>query len=235
MPQGKSGRTARNFHLAYKKYGRLCVYCGNAANSIDHLLPHSYRADNSLENLAPACMTCNQLVGNKVFYTFEEKKSFILEERERKHLNSSPPDIDWSEEAEDEIYREEGELLVQDAIWEPVDDHEQEQRKSSGIDEDWLDILQPWRCHHLKAGGQRCKLDATPIGSDSCMIHEYGAYSRKHYPGDMCEVKLGFPETKCVYSEDGIHDLELDVDDEYVCLECGKRFLEGGAAVPPAG
>jgi hypothetical protein len=66
-------------------YGRFCVYCGfNYATSIDHVLPISYKRDDSIENLRPACMDCNLIASGRVFEDFEAKQWYILEQRKKR-------------------------------------------------------------------------------------------------------------------------------------------------------
>ncbi len=68
-----------------KIYGRLCVYCeANDSNCIDHVIPVSYRRDDTIENLRPACVSCNSIAHSKVFDDFESKKAHILEKRRDK-------------------------------------------------------------------------------------------------------------------------------------------------------
>lgn len=77
----QKGRSRRNYGLVWEMYGTDCVYCGGEADSIDHLAPWSYRADNSVSNMVPACMPCNLAAGANVFGTFPEKRAFVLARR----------------------------------------------------------------------------------------------------------------------------------------------------------
>ena len=45
-------------------YGSNCVYCGCEATGFDHLVPVSKGGQHSLENLAPACGSCNSRKSN---------------------------------------------------------------------------------------------------------------------------------------------------------------------------
>jgi 5-methylcytosine-specific restriction endonuclease McrA len=38
----------------------LCTYCGDPANSIDHIVPIIKGGTSERENLTPACMDCNR-------------------------------------------------------------------------------------------------------------------------------------------------------------------------------
>lgn len=61
----------------------LCGYCLNDAEEIDHIMPWSYRHNDSDDNLIAACWLCNHIASNKMFSTLAEKKEYILGRRER--------------------------------------------------------------------------------------------------------------------------------------------------------
>jgi hypothetical protein len=42
-----------------------CTYCGKPATEADHIVPVQFGGDNSLNNLTPACKTCNSRRGNR--------------------------------------------------------------------------------------------------------------------------------------------------------------------------
>jgi 5-methylcytosine-specific restriction endonuclease McrA len=65
----KDTHTAEDRLLLFEKYNGLCIYCGNEAKTIDHLIPLSRGGSNGVENLAPACLSCNSSKGAK---TYEE-------------------------------------------------------------------------------------------------------------------------------------------------------------------
>lgn len=56
-------RNAQMFLITKKEYKKLystdCFYCGNSANSIDHVIPLSRGGSHSIGNLVPACLHCN--------------------------------------------------------------------------------------------------------------------------------------------------------------------------------
>ena len=60
-----------------------CVYCGQRANSLDHFVPYSVAIvlmeflPIGGKYLLPACRECNSIAGDKVFYTVNEKRSYI--------------------------------------------------------------------------------------------------------------------------------------------------------------
>ena len=60
---------------------QLCVYCGDMANSVDHVIPVSYQTEEDrpqgwLTNFGPVahcCSRCNNTLSNKYFDTFQER------------------------------------------------------------------------------------------------------------------------------------------------------------------
>jgi hypothetical protein len=81
MGNPNSGRH-RNFGCVWERDKGICQYCGGPADSIDHIVPWSYRHDNSTSNLVAACMPCNLAAHNMVFPTLVAKREFILAARQ---------------------------------------------------------------------------------------------------------------------------------------------------------
>jgi len=46
-------------------HDECCVYCGDEANSVDHIIPISKGGTDDLNNLVAACARCNYSLGNK--------------------------------------------------------------------------------------------------------------------------------------------------------------------------
>lgn len=65
--------------------GGACYYCGYAATCLDHIVPHSYVANDTDANLVPACDICNKIAGNKHFASLHAKQKYILDERVSEH------------------------------------------------------------------------------------------------------------------------------------------------------
>lgn len=66
----------------FEKHNYTCVYCYGKAEHIDHVIPWSYRHDDSEENLVAACWLCNLVAGSKCFTNwFKEKREYILSRR----------------------------------------------------------------------------------------------------------------------------------------------------------
>jgi hypothetical protein len=80
MGNPNSGRN-RNFSRVWKRDKGVCRYCGGSADSIDHIVPWSYKPNNSMSNLAAACMPCNLAASDMIFPTFAAKREFILTAR----------------------------------------------------------------------------------------------------------------------------------------------------------
>lgn len=63
--------------------GKVCVYCGDPANSRDHVIPLSKGGNSLPENIVPCCRLCNSLARDNAFPGIEEKRRFILEAKQR--------------------------------------------------------------------------------------------------------------------------------------------------------
>lgn len=85
VPIGKRAQILENFNYS-------CVYCGDPASEIDHILPRSYALDNSDGNLVASCRWCNLIASNKVFDNFEAKKIYILSERKKLKWRTRTPE-----------------------------------------------------------------------------------------------------------------------------------------------
>src|SRR3954469_8690012 len=58
-----------------------CGYCFSEwATGWDHLIPWSYRPDDSPINLYPSCKRCNCLLYNTMFATLREKREYVRKE-----------------------------------------------------------------------------------------------------------------------------------------------------------
>lgn len=49
----------------FEAKGAFCEYCGGTADTIDHVKPLALGGGNELENLVPACRSCNSSKGDK--------------------------------------------------------------------------------------------------------------------------------------------------------------------------
>ena len=69
--QGPLYQTKLRSYL-FKKYNGQCVYCGNKAEEIEHIVPKSKGGTDSLYNLVIACKKCNKLKGKLSLKEFGE-------------------------------------------------------------------------------------------------------------------------------------------------------------------
>jgi hypothetical protein len=59
------------------------MYCGDPANVVDHIFPHSYSLNDNEANLVASCNICNSIASDKVFDGFIAKQTYIKEERKK--------------------------------------------------------------------------------------------------------------------------------------------------------
>ena len=62
---GSSARWRKRRAIILKMHDECCVYCGDEANSVDHIIPISKGGTDDLNNLVAACTRCNYSLGNK--------------------------------------------------------------------------------------------------------------------------------------------------------------------------
>lgn len=56
-----------------------CIYCGERAGTVDHIIPYSWSGDNSYRNLVACCQRCNSVASDKVFDSLGDKLSYVRE------------------------------------------------------------------------------------------------------------------------------------------------------------
>ena len=78
----------------------ICGYCYGEADEVDHIIPWSFRHDDSEDNLIAACWLCNLTGANKVFDTFKEKQEDIQDKR-YKWIKRNPIPLWLKEEIDD--------------------------------------------------------------------------------------------------------------------------------------
>jgi len=70
-----NGITGEEWNCLVKSYNFICVYCGNKKPlTIDHIIPLYSGGSNQIENIVPACMSCNCSKRNKSVLFFMYKK-----------------------------------------------------------------------------------------------------------------------------------------------------------------
>lgn len=95
-PSTKRMRT--NYTKVYRRDKFTCQYCGyNLQNSskflplhIDHIKPWTAQGGNSDKNLVVSCQECNLLASDKWFLSFEEKKEYIIFEKQKRKFRTRP-------------------------------------------------------------------------------------------------------------------------------------------------
>lgn len=83
----------------------ICTYCGEPADTIDHTIPYSWFKDTTegkkrkaeaVGFMTYSCRECNRLLGNRLFYTFQDRCKFVnnkLRTKYRKFMG-----VVWDEE-----------------------------------------------------------------------------------------------------------------------------------------
>jgi 5-methylcytosine-specific restriction endonuclease McrA len=100
VPYSRLMRNHPNRNLIYKRDGYSCAYCGETENlTLDHILPSSRGGEDTWENLATCCGSCNVKKGNK---TPQEAGMPLLKEVKRPynklHLTINTSNVnDWKE------------------------------------------------------------------------------------------------------------------------------------------
>tara|TARA_R110000744_G_C18889873_1_gene507793 strand:- start:22 stop:447 length:426 start_codon:yes stop_codon:yes gene_type:complete len=79
-----------------------CTYCGDSAEDLDHVIPHSYASSTGKRSykktkVVPCCRRCNSLLGNKHYFVIWERAAYLFNTYKRKgnKLLSLP---EWTEE-----------------------------------------------------------------------------------------------------------------------------------------
>jgi len=62
-----------------KRDGYRCRYCGDNAETVDHVIPVAFVPIHTAANLVAACGRCNRKASDMVFLSLNEKREFILE------------------------------------------------------------------------------------------------------------------------------------------------------------
>lgn len=67
--------------------GGFCRYCGDPADTVDHLLPRAWtgEAQRSLVDTVPACRECNSALGDSFLRSIIERREHVREHLRRKY------------------------------------------------------------------------------------------------------------------------------------------------------
>jgi 5-methylcytosine-specific restriction endonuclease McrA len=60
-----------------------CQYCGEPAETADHVRPRYCGGSDDADNLVASCHACNAFAGSREFASFEEKRAWLLERMTR--------------------------------------------------------------------------------------------------------------------------------------------------------
>jgi hypothetical protein len=66
----------------YEMWGSECAYCGKPARSLDHVIPRHKGGLTVIENLIPACLSCNGHKGAENWIEWFRKQDFYTVDRE---------------------------------------------------------------------------------------------------------------------------------------------------------
>ena len=86
--------------MMFSRYA--CTYCGDTAEDLDHVIPHSYASSTGKRSygktkVVPCCKRCNSLLGNKKYLAIGERASYLLD-RYRIKVNKLVSLPEWTEE-----------------------------------------------------------------------------------------------------------------------------------------
>lgn len=59
----------------------MCVYCGDIATVVDHILPWDWNHNDDFINLVASCSDCNSIASDKIFSGLIEKAAYIRTQR----------------------------------------------------------------------------------------------------------------------------------------------------------
>jgi len=74
--------TAEEFEAVKEFFDYSCAYCGKqVALTVDHVVPLASGGSNNIENIVPACLSCNCSKGSREMLSWYTKQSFFSPER----------------------------------------------------------------------------------------------------------------------------------------------------------
>ncbi len=118
-------RRHKNYKKVYERDKYTCQYCGyNLKNCneflplhIDHIKPFSCNGGNAMTNMVVSCQECNLLAHDKWFSSFEEKKDFILFQKESRMFLKSR-----KEKRAEDFMKQTGQIKLENATEAICDD-----------------------------------------------------------------------------------------------------------------
>lgn len=112
MTTSKERSTVRSWYVVIT--GDRCAYCGNRADTEEHVTPVSIMSRLAELGVAqesfivPACLECNDLAGNCMFTTFDERRSHV-----RKRLQNRNETLLATNYVFDEIIHESNNSIIE--------------------------------------------------------------------------------------------------------------------------
>lgn len=74
----EGSHTRQEWEALLERYEGMCAYCQtNPAESRDHIIPISRKGTDYIENILPACLTCNKSRGAKPLLDWLREKDYI--------------------------------------------------------------------------------------------------------------------------------------------------------------
>src|ERR1700693_2983678 len=82
--------TSEEGHRILERDRYLCQYCGldgmsafenSLVMTVDFIIPQAHKGKKDPTNLVAACRPCNVIKGRRVFGSFEEAKTYVLQRR----------------------------------------------------------------------------------------------------------------------------------------------------------
>lgn len=74
----KRNPSKKQKEFVWERDGKICQYCGDYGDVLDHVLPFSHGGRTIVSNLVCSCSRCNLLVKDRVFGSFDEKRRWIM-------------------------------------------------------------------------------------------------------------------------------------------------------------
>jgi hypothetical protein len=68
----------------YNSWDHSCAYCGDAATSLDHIVPRFKSGSSNRNNLVPACRRCNSNKASSEVETWYSQQDFFTQARMEK-------------------------------------------------------------------------------------------------------------------------------------------------------
>lgn len=63
----------------FEAWGHRCAYCGDPAQSLDHIVPKAKGGATVANNLAPACLACNRRKGHREVISWWREQPYWTE------------------------------------------------------------------------------------------------------------------------------------------------------------